>query len=421
MAPAPDRYHALDTLRAFAMFLGVGLHAGLSFLPNTPAFWPVQDERTVPLSDVLLYAVHDFRMQLFFLLAGFFCCLLQQRYGAAGMARHRVRRVAVPLALAVVFIAPTVQAAGMYAELGNLRAGVVRDGYSTFRGPAQELLTADPDASDAALLTRYVASGRFLPDVPLAHLWFLYYLLFCYAAVLLLAPLLKRIGTRFRTGFDAAFRWVVAGPGRVPVLALFTVPLLLPMRTWAVDTPPGWTPQWHILAYYFWFFAVGWQLFRHRDLVPTFGRGWGVNLTVANVVVLPVLTVLVIAGMQTGRDGADTKGLWVGMCAALAAYTWLMITGLWGGFLRWFARDAAWSRYLADTSYWCYLTSLTPIILLQYWVRDLPLPGLVKFALVTALTTAVLLASYEWCVRYTWVGAILNGRKERRTRPVSVP
>ena len=26
---------------------------------------------------------------------------------------------------------------------------------------------------------------------------------------------------------------------------------------------------------------------------------------------------------------------------------------------------------------------------------------------------AVLLASYEWCVRYTFIGAILNGRKYR--------
>ncbi|NBY03300.1 MAG: hypothetical protein EBQ87_15175, partial [Planctomycetes bacterium] len=35
-----DRRHDLDALRAFAMFLGIGLHASLSFI-SLP--WPVQD------------------------------------------------------------------------------------------------------------------------------------------------------------------------------------------------------------------------------------------------------------------------------------------------------------------------------------------------------------------------------------------
>ena len=84
-----------------------------------------------------------------------------------------------------------------------------------------------------------------------------------------------------------------------------------------------------------------------------------------------------------------------------------------------FSGASAWVRYLADSAYWCYLVSLTPIVALQFVVRDWPLPGLVKCALVTVVTMAVLLASYEWCVRYTFVGAILNGRKYR-TREATV-
>src|SRR5438309_10532055 len=103
----PDRYHALDTLRAFAMFLGIALHAGLSFTTTRVPFWPVYDNDTFILADVFLIAVHDFRMQLFFLLAGFFGCLLYQRYGLLGMLRHRVCRVLVPLALGVAFIVLT--------------------------------------------------------------------------------------------------------------------------------------------------------------------------------------------------------------------------------------------------------------------------------------------------------------------------
>ena len=54
--------------------------------------------------------------------------------------------------------------------------------------------------------------------------------------------------------------------------------------------------------------------------------------------------------------------------------------------------------------------------------RDWPLPGLVKCLLVTVATMAVLLASYEWCVRYTFIGAVLNGRKYRtRANGVVLP
>jgi hypothetical protein len=80
-------------------------------------------------------------------------------------------------------------------------------------------------------------------------------------------------------------------------------------------------------------------------------------------------------------------------------------------------------RYLADASYWCYLASITPIVLLQFWVKDWPMAGVLKFGLVAVLTMTILLASYEWCVRYTFIGAILNGRKYRKRAKVveSVP
>jgi hypothetical protein len=42
-------------------------------------------------------------------------------------------------------------------------------------------------------------------------------------------------------------------------------------------------------------------------------------------------------------------------------------------------------------------------------VRAWPLPGGVKFLLVLGGVIAVLLVSYQWCVRPTIIGRILNG------------
>jgi peptidoglycan/LPS O-acetylase OafA/YrhL len=421
-APAHvERYHALDSLRGFAMFLGVVLHCAISFMATPPAFWPVRDDDSTPLADVFLIAVHDFRMQLFFLLAGFFGCLLYARYGLGGLLQHRLKRVLIPFVLGLLLIVPTVQAVGLYAEIENVRAGPVRGDASPLRAFAAGLIAANPEASTGQLLADYFLSGASFAQLPLVHLWFLYYLLIFVAAVVLLAPALGRLsGTRLQARIDGAFRWVIEGRGRVLVPAALTFPLMLPMK-WLVDTPSTWNPQWHVVGYYFAFFAFGWMLYRHRDLVPTFGRGWRTNLGLANLVVLPVMLVLIVSGWAKAKAGEDAAGWQVGGFAASVAYTWLMITGLWGMFLRVFSFHSAWVRYLADSAYWCYLASITPIVVFQFVVRDWPLPGLVKAALVTGATMIVLLASYEWCVRYTVVGAILNGRKYRTRAEVPTP
>lgn len=414
-----DRYHALDCLRAFAMFLGIVLHVGISFMMMPPAFWPVRDNDPSPIADVFLIAVHDFRMQTFFLLAGFFGCLLYHRYGLAGLLTHRLKRVAVPFVLALLFIVPTVQAVAVYCEAENIRAeranpGSVRGEPSPLRPAVATFIDANPEASSVRIVLDFFASGQSITNLPLVHLWFLYYLLIFVVLVAILAPLLGRLtGTRLLARIDAAFRWVIESRWRVLIPASLTFPLMLPMF-WIVDTPTKWNPQWHVVGYYFAFFGFGWMLFRQRDLVPAFGRWWGPQLLVANVVVLPALLGLIVVGAEHLKRGDDHVPWMLGAFAAQALYTWLMITGLWGAFLRVFARESAWVRYTADSAYWCYLASITPIVVLEFVVKDWPLPGLLKCASVTVMTMAVLMASYEWCVRYTLIGAILNGRKHRK-------
>ena len=81
-----QRRHDLDALRAFAMLLGIGLHAAMSFAPFP---WTVQDVRQHELFTLFFLAVHGFRMQLFFLVSGFFTVMLWRRY-QTGRWRRRV-------------------------------------------------------------------------------------------------------------------------------------------------------------------------------------------------------------------------------------------------------------------------------------------------------------------------------------------
>ena len=108
------RRHDLDALRGFAMLLGVGLHASLAFFP---APWWVQD-RTSGLDglfDEFLWAVHGFRMPVFFLMSGFFTALLWRRRGLGALLNHRLRRVALPLLIGLFTIVPLTTLVGDWA------------------------------------------------------------------------------------------------------------------------------------------------------------------------------------------------------------------------------------------------------------------------------------------------------------------
>ena len=116
---SPRRWHDLDALRGFAMLLGIGLHACLAFFP---ALWWVQD-RTASydgLYDEFLWVVHGFRMPVFFLLSGFFTAMLWRRRGLRSLLGHRLRRVAVPLAIGLVTLIPVVDWVGERAVASSV-------------------------------------------------------------------------------------------------------------------------------------------------------------------------------------------------------------------------------------------------------------------------------------------------------------
>jgi glucan biosynthesis protein C len=91
------------------------------------------------------------------------------------------------------------------------------------------------------------------------------------------------------------------------------------------------------------------------------------------------------------------------------AYAWTMAVGLIGLFHRFFAEPRPAMSWLADASYWMYLVHVPLVMAAQLVVRKWPLLAEVKFVLILATVTLLLLASYRWCVRYTPIGSLLNG------------
>ncbi len=519
-----------DVLRGIAMLLGLVLHALMSFLPSS---WPVQDSRQNDLFFIPVAIVHMFRMQLFFLLSGFFAMFILQKQGLRGMLAHRARRILLPLLLALITIVPVSNllrhlAAKVEATAPPLRGDLAEAIVTGDTLTAERLLDAKAIANQAdpvfgltplgwASLTGNTAAIALLLDrgadlhtvdsggnTPLHQAAYLGqasavrlllergadplarnksgqtavgYCLgsFEYKAamarklrlpsleeskvrhgiaeasrVLLeagsgepptLSSFLTHVSTCYGT-FLYSDKWVVSWGGQSAsffdetlldhlwflwILFLFVLFLALAVRMGFAPTgkflwflppltffpqvmmgsvlgPDVWlgplVPPPHLLLYYGLFFWFGAAVFAKDGLGTALGRHWRILLPAGLLVFFPASILLL--------------GFPVGNALVQCAYTWCVSLGMVGLFAHFFSHLGSRAHWFSDSAYWIYLAHLPLILALQIAVLPLEWPPSMKFLLVFSTAVALLFASYRWLVRYTWIGAFLNGPRKRR-------
>jgi hypothetical protein len=98
--PAAERFHSLDALRAFVLLLGVVFHSLMAYvLP--PGIWAVGTTQPATTLWWFICYAHCFRMEVFFLLAGFFTCLVIEKRGVASFLRDRAKRILLVFVVAL--------------------------------------------------------------------------------------------------------------------------------------------------------------------------------------------------------------------------------------------------------------------------------------------------------------------------------
>jgi hypothetical protein len=244
----------------------------------------------------------------------------------------------------------------------------------------------------------------FLTRFPLfSHLWFLWFLCWMVAGFTVCAWIATRLGWQPKPR-----RWVVSSWRHVWLVPLTFVPAWFMGHTMPVfgpETSSSLLPPWHLLIYYAVFFGFGALYFDSEDESGCLGRRWPVTLPVALLLVYP-------AGYAATYGGPKLRFIAI---LLQVIYVWLMSAAMMGAFRRFLTRERGWIRHLSDASCWMYLAHLPLVLAAQIVVRDWPLPSGVKFTLICGSVFAMLLVSYEHLVRYSWVGAMLNGRKRRVT------
>lgn len=389
-----DRFHALDAARALALLLGIVLHATMSFFLPIPA----QDASQSATLAATFYVIHVFRMSLFFMIAGFFAHLVFHRRGLRAFAKDRAKRIIVPLIAGWVILAPPTIAIVIW--------GLMR----TFPdGP--------PEGVDASSMAPQ--------GFPLTHLWFLYYLCVLYALALALRAAFVTLADRggaLRARLDALVRRAI-GSYLAPLWLGVPIGVVLHSNeAWPVwfgiPTPDtGFMPKLPALVGFGTAFVLGWLLHRQTALLRVLERQWVVNLALAVALTTACLAVVGPTPdleAATAIDGGDRMRL--AYTAGYVVSIWYWCFGLLGAAMRFFdGQSPAW-RYVADSSYWLYLVHLPIVFGLQVALMAVPLHWAIKFPLIVAVALAVLLASYHYLVRPTFIGAILNGKKYPRSR-----
>lgn len=523
---AKTRYHGLDALRAWAMSMGIVLHAAWIMIPGE-AGAPKTDASASSVADYICLAIHTFRMQLFFVLAGLFACLLVRKRGVWNFALNRILRIGLPLLLSWLILCPIM--IYQYNAAGIQSGAILSD-------------------SSALELTKHYFANLSADNVMLMHLWFIYYLAFVYAMVIAargLVSLLDRRGV-VRQMISDAFAKILVSRWNAFALAAISAPLLFPMKvSWGIEVDlASLIPKWPGLISYLTFFLVGWLMFRNIDKLPAMLRNWrwqlaaGVALTVpyyfynhfaaengyvtyqypklvveditfdpktrardypafrdqllhtdgnpiANALwqALPAANQEFIHEHKTATENQlsgllstlnrtvlalpeftqslDTSSLQLSdsaqaalskvaeersveentlvnrqileagfagivltedihrpyyypMRAGYSYYyslmTWLLIFGCIGFSQNYFHAESRFWRYFSDSSYWFYLAHLPIQFQILLWLGAEPWHWTLKFLVYVVGTIAVLLPSYHFLVRPTWIGWLLNGR-----------
>jgi peptidoglycan/LPS O-acetylase OafA/YrhL len=392
-----DRLHALDAVRAYALLLGVVLHSTVPFLANVEV--PAWRDEPHAGAAVIYHVIHMFRMSAFFLMAGLFGRMLIERRGATAFVKDRLKRVAVPLFL----FGPV----ALLTALGGWVLGALPHGEQTLSSMLEESAAA-PQGERA---------GR----VDIAHLWFLYYLLIFYALALAVRAAVRAVDASgsMRAACDRVVAFVMRGIWAPVLIALPIAAYLWQQPTWNEwDLPVALLPiSPAAFVVYGVPFGLGWLLHRQLTLLLDLQRIWPAYLLAAVALTVLCLAILGVTPHWAGPilTGAERSVY----AAAYAVGQWCWVLGLVGAALRFLSAPHPATRYLADASYWVYLMHFSTISFFIALLRPLDWHWTLKLAIMIGGTMLPLLATYHYLVRFTWIGAILNGR--RHPRPAQSP
>ena len=359
-----SRFHNLDFLRAFAMMMGLVIHAPILFtMPDVARDFQIEN---IPALEswgwLVMGFISNWRMPLFFLLSGFFAVLVIEKKGNAYFIKDRIIRIGITCLL-----------------------------FSAFYD---------------------VLDGRV--DFTTAHLWFLYELLIFVLFFSLLYKLQVFKNLVYQTCspkiFSVICLWLIA---TVPLAHIlnnsFNPYALMPSETFFSLKPGN-------LVYYFSYFLLGVLLYSNQKIFSKLSE----NKTIILLGILSVLAYFaqLYAGNLLYSEVEDFRKI-IGMKfdtldLLLNAFTRGANTILWCLFFiglasKFIQSGSATLRWFVELSYPIYIVHVIPLPIISAGLYEAGLSQISNFLLTIVIGFIVCVFLYYIFIKFTPVNWLLNG------------
>lgn len=376
-----ERLHALDSLRAIMMMLGLVLHSVITYIGGEPySAWRIRDLNNFnPNLEWISSFIHVFRMPVFMLVAGFFAALLFYKRGKRQMFKNRMQRITIPFFVFVIILFVPVVGGMEY----------------TLKVFASNSNALSETAAEFSTLSNFIPTRTL-------HLWFLYYLIMFSVASYLLGVLFK-LWPKTSQSINQLYHNIFKNATlRLFVFSGLTIFILVVMDRYWVNTSTSFVPDFETFVFYFYFYMVGWLLYKSKSLLNTF-KTYDWQFTVAGTLLF------------TWYFFTDTDEFSIYIIMAIRSFCcWFLIFGFTGLFIRFGSHHSPRMRYISDASYWVYLLHLPLTIIIPALIADWDIAASLKFLFVTTTTSIICFTTYHYFVRNTFIGEFLNGRRYSR-------
>jgi hypothetical protein len=155
---------------------------------------------------------------------------------------------------------------------------------------------------------------------------------------------------------------------------------------------------------------IGWFLHRQEGLILNMRKFRRINLVLS----LTLISIIIVLSLLFSNPPKDIARYVLAGLNTLYAFASMTTVFAFLGYMQiFFERQNSRIRYLSRSAYWGYLIHLPIIGFFQIIVAPFDWFWGLKLAVVFIPTLAILFISYQYGVSKTWIGVLLNGKRNR--------
>ena len=381
-----SRLHYMDNCRALLCLTVLIIHSGMAYATPNFFLWLFHDPAGKVWMNGFILTIHTITMPSFYLISGFFTRhLWYRKKDHYSFWKNRFLRIVLPFFVMLLLYVPF--------KFVFFLQEIVQQYTSLHHHLPPPMTIIKQSEALTPLLSHLTATNE---------LWFLWYVLFFYLLIYPLSFLDKYIAPGWRS-------------------LIFIMPTILIIAVYQhpdthVIAPRSLLVEPWVYVYFACFFALGWFAEKSPMIFHHFSR----YLYPCCFFLVLGLIGLWILGAPFQYEPNALKNLF----SFRLLHELITVNGvclIFGILYRYGDKPNRLLRYLADCSYWCYLTSIYSIIAVQAFLYNVHWPIAIKLIVVVTTVQLICCATYELFVRHTFLSRFVGQKQHKKAAYTHTP